>query len=245
MYEQKQHRNDKLQKCSVLFLQLGLVLALFFVYTALEFQSSKKQFPLTDISTQEPTSVFDSDIVIKIKRKVKNPAKKKPQTKSTSIFTKIRDEVLTPTTILDAVDPDEPLINDQINALPEDNTPFDVDEIQPFILIEDAPIFPGCEGLEKEASKACFSKEVSKFINKNFNTGIAESLNLSGKQKIWVQFKIDKTGLVTDIEARATHKKLEKEAIRIVEKLPQMTPGKQRKKPVNVKYVLPIIFQVY
>jgi protein TonB len=35
-----------------------------------------------------------------------------------------------------------------------------------------------------------------------------------------------------------------KEAKRIMNKLPQFTPGKQRRKPVKVKYTLPITFHV-
>jgi len=65
-------------------------------------------------------------------------------------------------------------------------------------------------------------------------------INLSGKQKIFVLFKIDKNGDIVNIEARAPHKRLELEAIKAVKKLPKMEPGKQRTRPVGVKYVLPI-----
>jgi len=43
---------------------------------------------------------------------------------------------------------------------------------------------------------------------------------------------------------KAPHKQLEKEAKRILKKLPQFTPGKQRRKSVKVKYTLPISFQI-
>ena len=54
----------------------------------------------------------------------------------------------------------------------------------------------------------------------------------------------DKNGNVTDIQARGPHARLEKEAVRVVEKIPQMTPGKQRNRPVGVKYTLPITLVV-
>jgi len=44
--------------------------------------------------------------------------------------------------------------------------------------------------------------------------------------------------------ARGPHARLEKEAIRVVELLPDMTPGKQRGRPVGVKYTLPITLVV-
>ena len=44
--------------------------------------------------------------------------------------------------------------------------------------------------------------------------------------------------------ARAPHARLEKEAKRVVGLLPKMIPGKQRGRPVNVTYMLPISFNV-
>jgi len=243
MNSQKQHRNDKLQKSSVLFLQLGLVLALFLTYTALEFESIKKSFPLVEVNPTDPIPIFDTDVIVQIKRESK-PIEKKVQSRSVENIEVVPDHVPTPREVFKPTDKDpEPTISSVIDSLPDDTGDDTEDEPQPFILIENPPIFPGCEGLEKKASKQCFANGVSKFVNRKFNTGIAE--DLSGKQKIWVQFVIDKTGAITDIQARSLHKKLEKEAIRVVEKLPQMTPGMQRTRPVKVKYTLPIVFQTY
>ena len=57
-------------------------------------------------------------------------------------------------------------------------------------------------------------------------------------------FKIDKNGNVTGVRARAPHKSLEDEAIRVIRLLPKMKPGLQDGKPVVVPYSLPIIFSV-
>ena len=57
-------------------------------------------------------------------------------------------------------------------------------------------------------------------------------------------FTIDENGVVTDIQSRGPHPKLEKEAERVVKLLPKMEPGKQRKQNVKVKYTLPIVFTV-
>ncbi|MFZ2284034.1 MAG: energy transducer TonB, partial [Lutibacter sp.] len=85
----------------------------------------------------------------------------------------------------------------------------------------------------------------SKHVNSKFNADLASELGLTpGIKKIFVMFKIDKTGEITDIQARAPHKRLEAEAIRVVQSLPKMTPGKQRGRAVGVKYSLPIAFKV-
>ena len=115
----------------------------------------------------------------------------------------------------------------------------------PFSVIEDVPIYPGCEGLpDKNSQKECMKREVMVFVQENFNTELASELGLEGKQRISVIFKIDVTGATSNIRARAPHPKLETEAIRVVKKLPKMTPGKQRGRPVEVLYSLPILFQV-
>lgn len=112
-------------------------------------------------------------------------------------------------------------------------------------MIEDAPIFKGCEGLSKKENKICFDKKMKQFVQRNFNADIANEIGLSsGKYKIQTQFLIDDKGNVVDIKIRAPHNKLEKETNRLINKLPKFTPGKQRNKPVRVRYTLPIAFSV-
>ena len=63
-------------------------------------------------------------------------------------------------------------------------------------------------------------------------------------QRIFVVFKIDKKGDIVNIKARAPHKRLQEEAVRVIKLLPKMKPGKQRGKAVGVSYGLPIVFKV-
>tara|TARA_R110002072_G_scaffold7503_2_gene40993 strand:+ start:787764 stop:789200 length:1437 start_codon:yes stop_codon:yes gene_type:complete len=113
----------------------------------------------------------------------------------------------------------------------------------PFAKIQKVPAYPGCEGSNEEVKK-CTSKLIQTFVGENFNTKLANEVNLSGRQRISVQFKIDRTGSVIDVKARAAHPSLEAEAIRVVYTLPKMTPGEENGEPVNVIYALPIIFQI-
>ncbi len=123
----------------------------------------------------------------------------------------------------------------------EDEEPEDV----PFAIIEDAPIFPGCEKLDKNLRKMCLQNQIKKHVAINFNTGLANELGLDpGKKRVYVIFKIDKNGNVVDLKARGPHKRLEMEAMRVVKLLPKMIPGKHRGKNVGVKYTLPITFLV-
>ena len=114
----------------------------------------------------------------------------------------------------------------------------------PFAVIEDVPVFPGCEGT-KEELRRCLVEKVTKHVNRNFDIKMAKGLGLeSGIKRIYVIFKLDKEGNITNVDARAPHPKLKEEGIRVVSTLPQMIPGKFNDIEVGVKYSLPIAFKI-
>ena len=137
--------------------------------------------------------------------------------------------------------------------------PFDIDKVRevnepeilnpedvvPYVFLQNAPVFKGCENLSKEENKSCFDKKMKQFVQRNFNVELANELGLhSGKHKIQTQFIINKEGNVIDVKIRAPHKRLKKETQRIIKKLPKFKPGKQNNKSVQVRYTLPIAFSV-
>jgi len=238
--------SEKFQNSSGLFMQLGLVLAMFMVYVTLEYASPKDltmhQVYETNIDPIYEFPVPNAFVVEQKKAPVKQV---KQKAMPIDQIVAVDDALPTPEDIFEPIDSDEPVPT--IADLVHDDGPSDPDEDLapvPFFILEDAPIFPGCEDLDREASKACFSKAMTKFINKNFRAGTADGLNLEGRQRIVTMFTINTEGLVDDIQIRAPHKRLESEARRVVEKLPKMIPGMQRKRPVAVKYTLPIVFDI-
>ncbi|MEM0518023.1 M56 family metallopeptidase [Aequorivita flava] len=122
-------------------------------------------------------------------------------------------------------------------------TADDSDKSFSFSEMEKVPTYPGCEG-NNEALKKCFTERISAFVGENFNTKLGSDLGLTGRQRILVQFKIDKSGQIVDVKARAPKPELEVEAVRVVKLLPQMQPGEQKGKKVGVIYSLPIVFDV-
>ena len=136
---------------------------------------------------------------------------------------------------------------DVLVATEEDIEIIEVEETAevPFSIIEETPTFTFCEDLKtNKERKQCMSDNIAKHVNKNFNTEIADSLGLVGRQRIHVIFKIDKEGRVKDVKSRAAHPALKKETERVIKTLPQFIPGKQKGKAVVVPYSLPILFQV-
>jgi hypothetical protein len=128
------------------------------------------------------------------------------------------------------------------------NDPFFADVIKhvdiPFGVIEQPPVYPGCENLPADEQKKCMAKNISRHVGNTFNTKLADSLKLTGRQRIYVIFKISNTGNVVDVRSRAPHPSLEAEAIRVINTLPKFTPGEHQGKKVNVLYSLPIIFEI-
>lgn len=233
----------KLQKSSGLFMQLGLVLTLAIVYAFFEHKTeiTKHEPVVVSMNSQEDVVHVTYDDFV-IERKVV-PQKELP--KPTSLENLKIDD--TPK----KSEPESPIILEHapkavdvtknfVQVEPED------DDVMEYIAtVPEVPIYPGCEKGTRAEKKACFEKKVGKFISRKFNTDLAAQLGLpSGKQKIYVQFVITKSGKIEIKGARANHKRLEKEGERVVNLLPQMIPGMKNGKPVKVSYMVPISFNV-
>ena len=111
-----------------------------------------------------------------------------------------------------------------------------------FDSVERPPIYPGCEPYIQKL-RSCFQTKIQTHINKNFRyPEFAQKTGIQGR--VFVQFIIDKDGSIVGIRTRGPDKNLEKEAQRIIGKLPTMTPGKQRGRPVRVPFSIPITFKL-
>lgn len=236
----KKHPKANLENYSKLFVQLGLVLSLSIVYALIE----NKTFEKNSTILSDVALIDNYDTEPNIELKIKQPKEQPIQKKAILIaIEKIDNNIDTEETFLGDMGIDEPVEEPQfVEIKPIEGT--DPPEDVPFAIIEDAPIYPGCKG-SKEQLKACLQEKIAKHVNRKFNANLASDLGLSpGVKRIFVMFKIDKNGNITNIQARAPHKRLQEEAIRIVKLLPRMKPGMQRKKPVGVKYSLPIAFKI-
>ena len=113
----------------------------------------------------------------------------------------------------------------------------------PYAVIEDVPIYPGCEKVERSKRRDCFQEKLNKHIIDNFQyPEIAQEMGIQGI--VYINFIIDKDGSITSIRTRGPDKNLEKEAQRIITKLPRMTPGIHRDRAVRVPYSVPITFRL-
>lgn len=247
MKDKKKHPKKQLEKYSNLFMQLSLVLVLFVVYQIIEFESVQKNMAINLPENIDQYVYIPDDEPIQFKKEIKKTPKvvKPKATIIDKVVIKPNENLFQNETsiIAESIDKITENINNAFdNYIPEDDKI--IDDVD-FVIIEDAPVFKGCEGLSKEENKKCFIKSIQKFVIRKFNIDLAQDLSLRpGKHKIFAQFVISKTGEVHEIKIKAPHHKLKKEVKNIIEKLPKFTPGMQRKVPVNVKFTLPITFKV-
>lgn len=236
----KKNPKADLENYSMFFMQLGLVLALLVSLLSIEY----KTYDRTLSSLGNLTMNDQLEEEVPITQRIEPVAPPPPAPPAPEIIQVVKDKSDIKETVLQSTETNE-TEKVQVKDVVTVNEDEDVAEDVPFAIIENAPIFPGCESLPKSEQKKCLSDNITDLVNKKFNVDLAADLGLTpGKKRISVIFKIDKNGEVTDIQARAPHPRLEKEAIRVVSLIPKMTPGKQRGRAVGVKYSLPIVFNV-
>jgi protein TonB len=229
----KTKKNPKvdLQKNSSLYFVIGLSLILFFSWQAIEWKTYKKTFDYEMLDVNE-----DDDEEIPITQQIKTPPPPPPP--ATQVIVEDEEEVEESIIESTETDNDEIIEVDDV-SIEEDDLDVDV----PFAVIEDVPIFPGCENVSKDKRRDCFQEKINKHIKRNFRyPEVAMELGIQGR--VFVTFIIDKDGSITNILMRGPDKNLEKEARRIISVLPKMTPGKQRGRAVRVPFSIPINFRL-
>ena len=237
--EIKKNPKSNLENYSKLFMQLGLVLALFVTYVAIEKKTFDRQFgDLGDVNMNA-----DMEEEIPITERIEPEIPKTPPPPTPEKIEVVEDEKEVEETVIESTETDETEAV-EVEDIVEEAEEEEVIEDVPFTIIEDVPVFPGCKGNNAELKK-CFSNKIAAFFGKNFDPALTQELGLSpGKKKIYVVFKINNKGKIGTVNARAPHPLLEKEVTRIISSLPEMKPGRQRGMPVTVTYSLPITIMV-
>ena len=106
----------------------------------------------------------------------------------------------------------------------------DVDAAEPFVVVEEMPMFPG-----GEAALLAYIGEHTQYPE------VAKENNIQGK--VIVRFCVTSKGGVDKVSIlKGVDPELDAEAIRVVGTLPAFKPGKQGGKPVPVWYMVPINF---
>ena len=230
----KKNPKADLTKNSNLYFAIGLAVILFISWRAIEWKTyDKSGYGYESLNIDD-----DDDEDVPITEQIKTPPPPPPPPPAPEIIEVVEDEEEIEETIIESTETDQ----EEIVEIVEVEEEFEDVDV-PFAVIEDVPIYPGCERVAKSKRRDCFQEQINKHIRKNFRyPEIAQEMGIQGR--VYVNFVIDKDGSITSIRMRGPDKNLEKEAQRIIAKLPRMTPGKQRGRAVRVPFSIPITFRL-
>ena len=216
-----------------MYFAIGLALVLFIIWRGIEWKSYDKSAYLYE----SLNVVDDDDEEIPITEQIKTPPPPPPPP-APEVIEVVEDEEEIEETVIESTETDQEEIV-EVEVLEEEFEDVDV----PFAIIEDVPIYPGCENVPKSKRRDCFQEQINKHIRRNFRyPEIAQEMGIQGR--VFVSFIISKDGTISNIRKRGPDKNLEREAERIISKLPKMTPGKQRGRAVRVPFSIPITFRL-
>ncbi len=230
----KKNPEADLNKNRNLYFVIGLTLVLGVTWGAVEYKSYERKIDLTN-----GDMLVDDEEDVPITEQLKTPPPPPPPPPpAPEVIEIVEDEEEVEETVIESTESDEEMVIEDI-VVEDDFDDIDV----PFAVIEDVPIFPGCESVAKSQRRACFQEQMNKHIRKNFRyPDIAQEMGIQGR--VYVNFIISKDGTITNIRMRGPDKNLENEAARIIGRLPKMTPGRQRGRAVRVPFSIPITFRL-
>ena len=232
----KPKKNPKadLNRNSGLYFVIGLAVVMLLTWRALEWKKYDKGVDY-DISLNVEDQLVEE---VPMTEQIKTPPPPPPPA-APEVIEVVEDEEEVVETVIESTESSQEQEVAEVEDIQVEEEPVDVDV--PFAVIEDVPVFPGCENAKDK--RACFNEMMQKHIRKNFQyPEIAQEMGVQGR--VSVMFTIQKDGSIGNIRLRGPDKNLEAEAKRIIEKLPKMTPGKQRGRAVRVPFSIPITFKL-
>ena len=241
----KAKKNPKadLNRGSVIFFQIGLIMILSSVYFTLEMRTAVND------SVDNYTVEVDEEMIVDIPITQMNtppPPPPPPPPAIPEVIDIVNDDLDIQEDVIVSTESDQDDRIETVAEVADISDGYGEEEVEqvPFVFVEQVPIFPGCEDLkDNEARKKCMTEKIDEFVRNEFNTDVGTDAGVSGINRIIVVFKINEFGKVTDIQSRAPNILLEEEAERVIKLLPQMQPGMQRNRPVRISYSLPIVFE--
>lgn len=243
--QSKKNPNVDAKRNSLLYFQIGLAAITVLTYIAIELKTPD---PVIIVEKPKIVDNFIADEIIPLTMQVQKAPPPPPP--APEVIQVVDDKVVIEDKKIETTETNEKQEVVVVKASAVGEVTGTVDEVDvdvPFAVLEDVPLFPGCEKVPRSQQRDCFMEQMNKHIKKNFDYPTrAKEDGVQGR--ITVMFVIDKTGNVTNLKIRGLNKKgselLENEAERIIKKLPKFTPGKQRGKAVPVSYAQPILFKI-
>ena len=208
------------------YVLMGLVLVLSICYVAFEWTEKE----VTKYEVTEDLAFIDEEIDIQQTTQETPPPPPPPAVQEVEVLNVVEDDVEVETIEINTEDDKDV----EVVIAPPVEAPVEEEEEEViFMVVESMPEFPG-------GQQALF-----KYLAENVKYPvIAQENGIQGR--VICQFVVNKDGSIVDVVAvrSSGEPSLDKEAIRVIKSMPKWKPGKQRGKPVRVKYTVPVNFRL-
>ncbi len=220
--EKKKNLNANIEKTRTMFLSLGLIIAIALIVSAFSYKS-EKIIQIFDIG-----KIIDEEQIIITNTKEPDPPepeqvnKKEIKTVISDVFKEVENETKIDTSI--KIWTGEDPILETVNIDEPIKTTL--------IIASTMPKFPGG------------TNALRTFIARNVNYPTqAREIGIQGT--VYLRFEVTKTGSIGKVEIlKSIDPLLDKEAIRVIKKLPKFKAGINNGKKVNVWFSMPISFRL-
>ena len=221
MQPKKTPQADVEKKSSTFFL-VGMLVSLGVVITAFSYKQYEEQVKVL----QSDLEVDVEEEMTEVTRQQEKPPPPPPPPEIKIVEDDVEVEEDQPE--IEEQDVDQETVVEDIPVVEEKKE----EEDKVFVAVEDNPVFPGGQ------------KAMYKWLANNLKYPQREKeVGIQGR--VIVQFVVNKDGSITQVNAvKGPSEGLKKEAERAISRMPNWSPGKQRGKPVRVKYTIPVFFRL-
>lgn len=227
--EVKKSKKASLEGTQSTSILMGIVVGLSFMFIAFEYAQRDIVIDEIDMSGD----ILVEEEIIEITRRFTPPPPPPPETVQADLIDIVEDNTLEEEVEFQSTEDEQKdavIINYNYGEGDGEGEVYADEEI--FAVVEEMPSFPGGDAA------------LMSYISKNIKyPSIATENGIQGR--VICTFVINRDGKVTNAEViRSVDPSLDKEALRVINNMPAWKPGKQRGKPVRVKYTLPIVFRL-
>ena len=222
----KKSPNASLEDKKLTYVLIGLVLVLSICYVAFEWTEKE----VTKYEVSDTDFFFEEEIDIQQTTQETPPPPPPPAVQEVEVLNVVEDDVETETIEINTEDDKDV----EVVIAPPVEAPVEEEEEEViFMVVETMPEFPG-------GQQALF-----KYLGENVKYPvIAQENGIQGR--VICQFVVNRDGSIVDVVVvrSSGEPSLDKEALRVINSMPKWKPGKQRGKPVRVKYTVPVNFRL-
>ena len=222
----KKNPQASLEDKKLTYVLIGLVFVLSICYVAFEWTEKE----VTKYEVVDTEFLFEDEIDIQQTTQETPPPPPPPAVQEVEVLNVVEDDVEVEEIQIQTEDDKDV----EVVIAPPVEAPVEEEEEEViFVVVESMPEFPGG------------AQAMMKYVAENIKYPvIAQENGIQGR--VICQFVVNKDGSIVDVVAvrSSGEASLDKEAIRVIKSMPKWKPGKQRGKPVRVKYTLPVNFRL-